>query len=138
MILFDLKCRNNHTFEAWFRDDATFKAQNRAGEITCPVCGERKIAKAPMAPHVARSKGGEDRVSKISARTKVALGALRQHIEENCDFVGEKFPEEARKIHYGEVAERNIYGEATDEEADGLTEEGIRLHRIPWLGRHDS
>ena len=138
MILFDLKCRNNHTFEAWFRDDATFKAQNRAGEITCPVCGERKIAKAPMAPHVARSKGSEDQAWKSSAQAIAALRELRRHVEENCDFVGQRFPEEARKIHYGEVAERNIYGEATDEEADELTEEGIRLHRIPWFGRRDS
>ncbi len=138
MILFDLKCRNNHTFEAWFRDDATFKAQNRAGEITCPVCGERKIAKAPMAPHVARSKGSEDQAWKSSAQAIATLRELRRHVEENCDFVGQRFPEEARKIHYGEVAERNIYGEAKEEEARELRDEGVEFHRIPWLGRRDS
>lgn len=138
MILFDLKCRNNHTFEAWFRDDATFKAQNRTGEIACPVCGERKISKAPMAPHVARSKGGEDQAWKSSAQAIAALRKLRRQVEENCDFVGQRFPEEARKIHYGEVAERNIYGEAKEEEARELRDEGVEFHRIPWLGRRDS
>ena len=121
MIVFDLKCRKDHIFEAWFRDNVTFDEQVEAGVVACPVCGTKKVEKALMAPHVA--KGGRE---------------LRRQVEENCDYVGPTFAEEARKIHYGESDERNIYGETSNEEAKALDDEGVKVQRIPWLPRENS
>ena len=101
----------------------------------------RRIAKAPMAPNIARGKSREGgaKASGLAERSEamVMMAKLREQVEKNCDYVGEKFPEEARKIHYGETEKRNIYGEASQEEAEALVEEGIEFQRIPWV-RQDS
>lgn len=139
MILFDLKCPKDHVFEGWFRDGEAFESQKAAKTIDCPMCGSRKIEKAPMAPRI--GKGGAADVPAAPRQTAVTLRALRelrQHIEANCDYVGERFAEEARRIHYGEVGQRNIYGEASDDQARALDDEGIEVKRIPWVPRHDS
>ncbi|HUN50901.1 MAG TPA: DUF1178 family protein [Candidatus Sulfotelmatobacter sp.] len=139
MIVFDLRCRKNHVFEAWFRDSAAFERQNGKGDVTCPVCGDRKIAKALMAPNISTPKeksSAEQR--KMLAQTTKLLYQMREQVEKNCDYVGERFAEEARRIHYGETEKRNIYGEATDEQAEALREEDIPFSRIPWIPRHDS
>lgn len=140
MILYDLRCTGGHAFEAWFRDSATYDRQAAAGEISCPVCGDTGIAKAPMAPRVSKSSrdaGGDGDAAKAVAM-RTALTELRETIERSSDHVGDKFAEEARKIHYGEADHRNIYGEATDDQARELVEEGVRIGRIPWLSRTDS
>ena len=145
MILFDLKCVNDHVFEAWFRDNATFDKQRRAREIACPVCADVKIEKAPMAPNIAI--GGAESVAtpaKAAAETVEAakmigaLRALREEVEKNSDYVGPRFAEEARKIHYGETEKRSIYGEASDRDTRELHDEGVRITTIPWISRTDS
>ena len=151
MILYELKCQDGHGFEAWFRDGATYESQAAAGEIICPVCGDSRVSKAPMAPRIAKGPVGEraapqqktgapaDQASMmVNGEMRERLEALRRHIEENCDSVGPDFAEEARRIHYGEVPHRDIYGEATDDEAEDLAEEGVAFSRIPWPARTDS
>jgi hypothetical protein len=153
MILYDLKCRKDHVFETWFRDSAAYEEQVAAGAIACPVCGSRKVEKALMAPRLAKrgrarddAQGGPGgkmamRAVKGTAEATELMGqlrALRQKVEENCDYVGGNFAEEARKIHYGEEDPRNIYGETSDEQAEELHEEGVTFSRIPWAPRHDS
>jgi len=147
MIVFDLRCGNDHVFEAWFRDGAAFDDQVAAGEVACPVCGDGAIVKAPMTPNLARgarapgqgerhdAPGGD---AGKAARLLGELRAARAHVEANFDHVGERFPEEARKIHYGEAEARDIYGETSDDEARALKEEGIAFGRLPWIQRHDS
>lgn len=142
MIVYDLRCSADHGFEAWFKDSATYDRQAEAGEIVCPVCGDTRVAKAPMAPRLARrSNEGESEPSPVDSKAvqmREALMQLRRHVESNCDYVGDRFAEEARKIHYGETGRRNIYGETTDEQARELVDEGIKVGRIPWLPRTDS
>ena len=149
MIVFDLKCAAAHVFEVWFRDSAAYEAQVKAGEIACPVCGDTAIAKAPMAPNLARrgasDSGGDSDApapgrgdAEKAGRVMRYLRAARDHVEKNFDDVGERFPEEARKIHHGEVDKRDIYGQATNEEARELRDDGIEFGQLPWLPRHDS
>lgn len=153
MILFDLKCQDGHGFEAWFRDGATYDAQVAAGDIACPVCGDTGVVKAPMAPRISkgprgdraepaqlRPEGGseEARMPMVAGELKAQLEGLRRKIEENCDPVGDRFAEEARRIHYGEAPHRDIYGKATESEAAELAEEGVEFARVPWLNRTDS
>jgi hypothetical protein len=149
MILFELKCDRHHHFEGWFRDGKGYEAQTKAGKIVCPVCGSRRVEKAPMAPRIgkgARERGGEGKspAAPLSAKQQAEMKAvqilreLRAKIEANCDYVGPAFAEEARRIHYGETEARGIYGETTPEEAEALDEEGIEIARIPWVPRQDS
>jgi hypothetical protein len=139
MILFDLRCAKGHVFEAWFRDNASYDSQAKAGAVACPACGNRKVEKAPMAPRIGKgSDVTRQQMAAELAETKRQLQELRAKVESNCDYVGGRFAEEARRIHHGEVAHRDIYGEATDDEAKELSDEGIEFARIPWLPRHDS
>lgn len=153
MILYELKCQDGHGFEAWFRDGATYDAQASAGEIACPVCGDTGIVKAPMAPRIAKRPIGDQAAAQLAETPRNAadeptmmvhgeirarLEALRRHVEEHCDPVGEDFAEEARRIHYGEVPHRDIYGVATDDEAEELADEGVAFARVPWPARTDS
>ena len=135
MILFDLRCSQGHDFEAWFRDGATYDEQAGEGSIGCPVCGDRKVAKALMAPALAsRPRVDPER----AAQAMKAWRQVQDHIERNFDHVGPRFTEEARKIHYGESEKRSIYGEATAEQAKELRDEGVEVNQIPWLPRQDS
>lgn len=134
MILFDLKCRHDHVFEAWFKDSATYEEQAASRKIACPICGSRKVTKAPMAPRVAKngeSGGPPAEVNEAMSRYIAGIEEIRRHVEEHCEDVGDRFAEEARKIHYGEVEKRGIYGEATDAEATELADEGVEFHRLP-------
>src|SRR5579875_2691245 len=115
--------RKDHEFEAWFRDSAGFEAQHAAGEIACPLCGERSVDKAIMAPRLARTRDAG--ASAALARMRRALLEMRAQIEAHCDYVGPRFAEEARRIHYGEVDPHGIYGEATEAESRELADEGI-------------
>ena len=136
MILFTLRCSSGHEFEAWFRDGDGFEAQQKGGEIACPDCGDTQVEKALMAPNIARSRKNSPPIS--PAQMRAALVELRRQVETNCDYVGERFAEEARKIHYGEADPHAIYGEATAEESHELTEEGISFGRIPWVSPTDT
>jgi len=141
MILFDLKCAHGHGFEAWFRNGAAYDEQSAAGAILCPVCGDARVTKAPMAPRIARS-GAKARdaaaEAKVQAELMRELRELRRKVEENADYVGDRFAEEARKIHYGEVETRAIYGETTPDQAAELKEEGVPFASIPWVPGHNS
>ena len=142
MIVYDLRCRKGHGFEAWFRDSAAYDEQAAAGKVTCPTCGSRRVEKAPMAPRVAKARGSDspapDREEKMQGALLRAAREIRRKVEESCDYVGPEFAEEARKIHYGETDARGIYGETSDDEARDLSEEGVEFGRIPWPTRQDS
>jgi hypothetical protein len=151
MIVFELACPRKHLFEGWFRDGATFERQVADGEVDCPVCGSKKIKKALMAPNLANTRKQEEALApkprtsgkaalevEKASKVRESLRELRRTVEENFDYVGGAFAEEARKIHYGEVEQRNIYGETSDEDASSLVDEGIKVSRIPWLRREDS
>jgi hypothetical protein len=155
MIVFDLTCAIGHRFESWFQSGAAYDAQRAEGTVACPYCGDREIGKAPMAPRIARgttaSAAGEGDGGSSGSVAPPAAGVsagapaplfemlrrIRRHIEHNCEYVGPTFPEQARRIYYGESAPRDIYGEASADEAAALEEEGIEAQRIPWLPRHD-
>ncbi|NQW09785.1 MAG: DUF1178 family protein [Alphaproteobacteria bacterium] len=140
MILYSLRCAKDHEFDGWFRDSAGFDEQCESGFLACPTCGSTEVSKALMAPRVMSSK--EASVT-ISAQAKQAMPqavelkrkllALRRAVEENCDYVGGGFAEEARKIHYGEAEAHGIYGETTPDEAERLREEGVEFGAIPWV-----
>ncbi|EPY03226.1 DUF1178 family protein, partial [Magnetospirillum fulvum] len=118
MILFELRCTQQHHFEAWFRDGAAYDVQAADGAIACPVCGDTGVSKAPMAPRLVHSRG-EPAVpdpDRIAGDVRRALLEIKKQVEANCDYVGDRFPEEARRIHYGESDARPIYGEATRDE----------------------
>jgi len=132
MILFALRCSQQHEFEGWFRDGAAYESQAAAGDITCPVCGSRGVTKAPMAPRVAR-RHAEPAPPQGGAELRRALLDLKQQVQAECDYVGDRFPEEARRIHYGECDARPIYGEATPAEARDLREEGVVVMALPWI-----
>ena len=141
MIVFDVACRNAHVFEGWFSDSESFEAQCKAGEVVCPICGNADVVKSLMAPAVP-AKGQATAKSVESAQAVAgmmqALTEIRKTVEENADDVGEGFAEEARKIHYGEVEKRNIYGKATQEEAEELVEEEIEFDVLPWPDQEDA
>lgn len=140
MIVFELKCGAGHRFEAWFKDGAAYEAQATAGTIACPVCGDTGVSKAPMAPRIGKGSAVEkaERSRELLAEAKKKLAELRTEVENNFDYVGDRFAEEARRIHYGEIDARAIYGETTDGEAAELIEEGVGFQRIPWIPRSDS
>ena len=141
MISFDLKCSNDHEFESWFESSEAFDRLAKAKQLSCPICGDANISKALMAPAVSGSKKREREHSPMATNAADymnAMRAIRKQVEANSDYVGDKFADEARKIHYGEADERNIYGEATKEEAESLRDEGIECERIPWVPEHDA
>ena len=131
MILFDLLCAEDHVFEAWFLDSETYESQAASGVIECPVCGDTRIAKALMAPNVARGVEAIDPTQVAMVMNQ--LRAMHEEIARNSDDVGEKFPEEARKIHYGETEKRNIHGRANLDDARALDDEGIEFGVLPPL-----
>jgi hypothetical protein len=135
MILFDLRCKDGHAFEAWFRDSAAYENQIAAGDLACPVCGSAEVSKALMAPAVS-SRPKVDPAQ--AAETMRLWRRVQNHIEKNFDHVGPHFAEEARKMHHGEAEKRSIYGEASRAEAKELRDEGIDVNQIPWLPRHDA
>jgi hypothetical protein len=145
MIVYQLHCGNDHEFEAWFLDSATYEVQAKNGDVACPYCGDTKVGKAIMAPRIAPKRSGpsdadlgraETRAREVAERILEAVGDIRRHVEANCDDVGDKFADEARRIHYGEAEERGIFGRATDDEAEALDEEGIEFYRLPQPRRN--
>ncbi|MBV8839314.1 MAG: DUF1178 family protein [Alphaproteobacteria bacterium] len=156
MIRYNLVCDKRHEFESWFQDSAAYDKQAKRGLVACPLCGSSKVEKAIMAPRLAR----KDKRTSIDVATPAAAAAaasapvanapvammspqekefraklkeLRDHLVANADNVGKKFPEVARKMHYGEIEHRSIYGEASPEDAKELHEEGIEFHPLPVL-----
>ena len=154
MIHYNLRCERDHTFESWFQNSSAYESQEKRKLISCPVCGSDKVERAIMAPQVVSKKSREREVPAPTpaASTEVAAPAaatplmmaqerelraklkeLRDHIVKNADNVGERFPNEARKMHYGDIEHRPIYGEASPDEARSLIEEGIEVSPLPVL-----
>jgi hypothetical protein len=138
MIKYQLICDAEHDFEGWFRDSADYDVQAEDGLIECPACGSEKIRKAMMAPAIVggkRSGSRAARLAEIKRDMGQAVERARDYVENNFDYVGDQFPEEARKIHYGEKEERGIYGEATGKEVKELVDEGVSVAPLPGTRR---
>jgi hypothetical protein len=135
VIRFALICDLGHDFDAWFGSGDSYDEQIEARAVTCPICGNAEVRKAPMAPAIKRSRPAPPASLQPSERKKTYafLKGLRAHLEANAEHVGPAFPEEARKMHYGEAEARSIYGEASLEEAKALQEEGIPAVPLPIL-----
>lgn len=157
MIKYALVCDKKHEFEAWFQSSTDYDKQRNRGLVACPVCDSETVDKAIMAPSI--SRGGKRRGEPAQATGELAASAaeaapsgasfamvppaerefraklkeLRDHMIRNADNVGRRFPEEARRMHYGEIEHRSIYGEASPDEARALHEEGIEFHPLPVL-----
>jgi hypothetical protein len=135
VIRYALSCDQGHEFDAWFASGDAYDDQARDREIACPCCGSATVTKAPMAPAVRTRQTEPHRPLDSTERKKTYafLKGLRAHLEANAEHVGPAFPEEARKMHYGETETRSIYGEASLEEAKALHEEGIPAVPLPPL-----
>ncbi len=159
MIRYSLACERGHAFESWFASSSAYDKQAKRGLVACPMCGSTKVDKAIMAPRLARSDKTIDlpapapdpaaapapaaptpqraepvaMISPQERELRTKLKELRDHLVKNSENVGRKFPEQARKMHYGEIEHRSIYGEASPQEAKDLYEEGIEFHPLPIL-----
>jgi hypothetical protein len=134
LIRFSLNCDHDHAFEAWFRSNDDFDTQKKRGLVECPECGSTKVGKALMAPAVSTSRKQDKMALAMGDAQKQAMAqlkALSEKMRENADYVGDKFADEARKIHFGETEARGIYGEATPDEAKSLAEDGVEFLPIP-------
>ncbi len=131
MIVYNLRCESGHEFEGWFKDGATFDTQAASGKLVCPTCHSRSVEKAIMAPAVAGTKKADVTTPSELRKMRQFMTGLRKYVQNNAEYVGLNFAEEARKIHYGETEERQIYGESTVKEAVELVEEGIDVAPIP-------
>lgn len=134
MIRFSLSCDRDHAFDGWFRNSDDFDAQKARGLVTCPMCNSSKVEKALMAPAVSTGRKRETMALAMGEQQRQALARLKQLADkarENADYVGDRFAEEARRIHFGEVEARGIYGEATADEVRELVEEGVEFMPLP-------
>jgi len=137
LIRYTLTCEHGHEFEGWFSGSADFDSQRERGFVSCPVCGSTQVEKGLMAPSVSTARKKEERQAlAVEALQKEALAKLKAAVAEvkaNSEDVGERFPEEARRIHYGEAEARGIIGQASIDEAEALLEEGIAVAPLPVL-----
>jgi hypothetical protein len=157
MIHYNLRCKKDHAFESWFQSSSAYETQERRKLVSCPVCGSTDVERAIMAPQIVSKKGRETQVPETPPATapvppaevappsstpllmaqerelRAKLKELRDHIVKNADNVGERFPNEARKMHYGDIEHRPIYGEASPDEARALIEEGVEVMPLPTL-----
>lgn len=148
MIRYTLRCERGHQFESWFQSSSAYESQERRHLIDCPACGSDKVERAIMAPQIVSKKGREpapaapveatpaESTSLMMAQERELrskLKELRDHIVKNADNVGDRFPNEARKMHYGDIEHRPIYGEASPEEARALIDEGVEVSPLPTL-----
>jgi len=136
LIQYSLHCAQNHEFDAWFKSAAAFDEQHERGIVTCPVCGSSAVEKAVMAPAVARS--APDSISLSSGHHDQAnmlelLRRYRRKVMSEAENVGDRFADEARKIHFDEAPARGIYGKATRDEVDSLIEDGVDFLPLPDL-----
>lgn len=132
MIIYDLICEHSHRFEGWFKTATDFTSQDNDGLLSCPVCGSHHVTRLPTASHLNIRRGEEKTPDSVSADVSASLiEKMHRYVDSHYDDVGNDFPEEARKIHYGETAARNIRGTASAEEVQSLNEEGIPALPIP-------
>jgi len=155
MIRYSLRCDHGHEFESWFQSSSAYEQQEKRKLVNCPACGSAKVERAIMAPQIVSRKGRKIAAPEPAAapgpatevtapastpllmaqerELRAKLKELRDHIVNNADNVGERFPTEARKMHYGDIEHRPIYGEASPDEARALIEEGVEVSPLPML-----
>ena len=153
MIRYNLRCDRGHAFESWFQSSSAYESQEKRKLVSCPACGSVKVERAIMAPQIVSKKRGDSAAPSPAAapstevtapastplmmaqerELRAKLKELRDHIVKNADNVGERFPNEARKMHYGDIEHRPIYGEASPEEARSLIDEGVEVSPLPVL-----
>lgn len=155
MIRYALACDEGHEFESWFPSSASYDAQAAGGFVSCPVCGSAGVEKRIMAPSLGR-KGASARetlsaqnergpalpvpapqpmalMSERDMAIRAMMRAVREHVTKSADYVGPSFADEARKMHYGDIEHRSIYGESTPDDTRALIEEGIEIHPLPMM-----
>ena len=142
MIKYSLICKQQHAFEGWFSNSKDFDDQKKRGLVTCPFCDTPSIEKSLMAPAVSTQKSNAPSESEVVTNAPVTkeyadamnkIREIRDQVQANSENVGNKFPEEARKIHYGEAEKRGIYGEASPDDVKELVEEGVEIVPLPVL-----
>ena len=159
MIRYNLRCERGHAFESWFQSSSAYESQEKRKLVNCPVCGSAKVERAIMAPQIVSNRGREIAepvpapaaapspapTTEVTApastplmmaqerELRAKLRELRDHIVKNADNVGERFPDEARKMHYGDIEHRPIYGEASPDEARAFIDEGVEVSPLPVL-----
>lgn len=152
MIHYQLRCRQSHHFDGWFKDSASFDKQAELNLVECPECGNTDVERALMTPAVAKKTSANLPVpvpealpdappkamgGRVPAAVLAMLQKIRTEVERSCDYVGDDFADEARRMHRGEIEQRPIYGEASEDQAESLVDEGIDIARIPWVSRAD-
>ena len=138
MIKYNLECDNNHEFESWFSDSNEFNKLNKKKLLECIYCSSNKIGKSIMAPMISGRKVEEDSagfLDKKLSNQKKELLKIREYVEKNFEFVGDKFSQKVREVYYDKKNKKTIYGTTTSEERDELAEEGIDLLSIPWVSK---
>jgi len=133
MIKYNLECDKDHQFAGWFQSSAAFDQQAKRKLVDCPTCGSTEIRKALMAPNVTTSRKSSEVAEKSRNEIMSTLRQIRKKVEESAEYVGPRFAEEARRMHYKETEEKGIYGEASLDEARALSEEGIDILPLPTL-----
>ncbi|MES3026589.1 MAG: DUF1178 family protein [Pseudomonadota bacterium] len=131
MIRYALSCDNAHEFEGWFGSSVDFDDQSERGLVGCPVCDSKAVTKQIMAPSIAGTKKTTDLPPQVRSMVMEAMGRVRKHVEDNFDYVGDTFADEARAIHEGRSEDRGIYGEATPAQIKSLTEDGVPIAAMP-------
>jgi hypothetical protein len=137
MKVFNLQCERGHAFEGWFASEDAYVEQGARGLVECPLCASREVLRLPSAPRLNLSSAAREAAAGAPATPEqrsveaLWLRAVR-HVMAQTEDVGERFADEARRIHYGEAAERGIRGRASHDEAEALRDEGIDVHALPW------
>ena len=144
MIIFDLQCANDHRFEGWFKNAFEYEDQLASSMIHCPICGSESVTKVPTASHLNLGKAADQITEKtpttqaiLTQDAKAFLYKLHEHVKQNYEDVGDEFANEAKRMHYGEIEERNIRGNASKEEVAELNDEGIMAIPLPDLPDKD-
>lgn len=126
MIVFDLRCRAGHVFEAWFASGDAYEQQRRAGHVACPICGDDAVEKAAMAPAVPAKGNSKQPVPPAAIKAMMQkIAAEQSKALANSTWVGRDFPDRARAMHTGDEAHSVIHGQATPAEAKSLADEGV-------------
>ncbi len=140
MIKYNLKCNNEHEFESWFFNSEEFEKLNNSNLLECIFCSSKKISKSIMAPMISSKKQDGDEIELINSNylnEKNKFLKIRKYIEKNFEYVGKDFSKRVREIYYDKKSKKTIYGTATPEEREELSDEGIDLLSIPWVNKEN-
>ena len=138
MIKYNLKCENDHEFVSWFSDSNEFEKLNKKNFLECIFCNSKDIKKSIMSPMISSKKSTEDNINLLNEKISIEknkLIKLRKFVEKNFEYVGDKFSEKVRDVYYDKKSKKSIYGIASPEEREELSEEGLDLLSIPWVSK---